>query len=126
MRAQQNSCSAALKPGQKEGENKQRRRSCTIITIPFPREKERDQVRKKGEPYQERAAKSDKSGSLTASTFERRNPVMQIRFSAVIFLLLPRAYRDANFFPSSLQFLHRRNLAVALEFHSQTFGISVS
>jgi len=71
----------------KEDENKQRRGSCTIITIPFPRERPSEEKRK---TYQEHATKSIESDALTAGTFERRNLVMQIRFSTMIFLFHPR------------------------------------
>lgn len=79
---------------QMEGENKQQRRSRTIITIPFPQERDRE----KGRAYREHTTKSDKSGALTAGTFERRNPVMQIRFSATILLLLPPRIAMGIFF----------------------------
>lgn len=98
-------------------------RERAIITIPFlrvrsseekgenvytPREREREK---------ESTAKSDKSGALTAGTFERSNPVMQIRFSAMIFLLLPRYVHF--FFPELTvlcQFLHRFNDGLGTSF----------
>lgn len=80
---------------------------------------ERDRVEKKEKTYtpRERTTKSDKSGALTAGTFERRNPVMQIRFSAMIFLLLPRVSQCTFFLfrTHCTLFLHRRGLTTDLE-----------
>lgn len=87
-------CNKTLQCGFKSGRGegkcrwaKEKGGSCgnAIITIPFLRERPSGEKEKLGGSVDK---KRQKRSALTASTFERRNPVMQIRFSAMISLLL--------------------------------------